>query len=147
MNNSSKNEKIQQVDDVYTKTLHPYSWSSKHNRSKSHHNTVQQSTLNKSDFNDIRYGKITNTAQESKGKKYFLHAVYEKYMRWDCREASGTSRGWLKVDVWECVWSISPLLAFYSHRVSRYFKHSFSFHHIHACHITFVFDILKVFQK
>lgn len=63
--------KIQQVDDIYTKTLHPYSWSSKHNRSKSHQNTVQQSTQNKSDFNDIRgtniYGKVTNTAQESKG--------------------------------------------------------------------------------
>jgi hypothetical protein len=72
MNNSDNEEwKIQQVDDIYTKTLHPYSWMPKNNRSKSHQNNVQQSTQNKSDFNDIRgalYGKITNTAQESKGK-------------------------------------------------------------------------------
>ncbi|CAG9802553.1 unnamed protein product [Chironomus riparius] len=58
------------VDEIYTKILHPkeYSWNSKHNRSKSHHNSIQQSSLhNKNDFNDIRapmYGKVTNIAQE-----------------------------------------------------------------------------------
>ncbi|CRK92443.1 CLUMA_CG006010, isoform A [Clunio marinus] len=68
------------VDDIYTKTLHPYSWSSKYNRSKPHHNNVQQSTQNKSDFNDIRgamYGKMTNTAQESKGNRLFFGFNYQ----------------------------------------------------------------------
>lgn len=69
--NYSNNEKlkIQQVDDIYTTTLHPHTY-----RSKSHQNgnsNVQQSIQNKSDFNDIRgtiYGKVTNPAQESRGK-------------------------------------------------------------------------------
>lgn len=59
-----KTSYIQQVDDIYTKTLHPkeYAWSSKHNRSKSHQ---QQSTPHR---NEIYYGlPITNTAQESRG--------------------------------------------------------------------------------
>lgn len=57
------------VDEKHTKVLHPYSYNNtKHNRSKSHQNNVQQSTQNKSDFNDIRglYGRVTNTAQESR---------------------------------------------------------------------------------
>lgn len=56
----------QQVDDIFTKILHPkeYAWSSKHNRSKSHQ---QQSTT--PHRNDIYYGlPVTNTAQEPRGK-------------------------------------------------------------------------------
>ena len=60
------------MDEKHTKVLHPYSYNiTKHNRSKSHQTNVQQSTQNKSDFNDIRglYGRVTNTAQEPRGKK------------------------------------------------------------------------------
>lgn len=87
--NYSDNERwnIQQVDDIYTTTLHPHIYRSKSQQSSGSH--VQQSTQNKSDFNDIRgtiYGKITNPAQESRGKQRLYcistnsNFVYENLM-------------------------------------------------------------------
>lgn len=62
---------IQQVDDIYTKTLHPkeYAWGSKHNRSKL---LQQQSTPHR---NEIYFG-LPVAAQESRGMKSPVVYIY-----------------------------------------------------------------------